>query len=117
MLRVSYSESTDGQRWTLFGRLMGPWVEELRSCWREGRERAPLARAVVDLKDVIFIDEAGADLLRDMLNAGTKCIATGVATKDLLQNLKNHRERTVRRSVEDPSAPCAELETPQNGDN
>ena len=117
MLRISYSESTDGQRWTLFGRLMGPWVEELHSCWREGRERAPLAQAVVDLKDITFIDEAGADLLREMLCAGTECIATGVATTHLLESLKNHRERTLRRSVEDLSAPCAGLEMSKNGDN
>ena len=117
MLRVSYAESTDGQRWNLCGRLMGPWVEELRSCWREGRERAPLARAVVDLKDITFIDEAGADLLREMLNAGTECIATGVATTHLLESLRNHQERELRRGLEDLSTPFAELEIPQNGDN
>jgi len=115
MLRVTYSETTDGQRWTLFGRLMGPWVDELRCCWREGRERAPLARAVVDLKEVNFIDEAGEGLLREMLSAGTECIATGVATKHLLESLRNHREPELRSSPDDLGAPDAELEMPDGG--
>jgi len=116
MLRVSYSETTHGQRWTLFGRLVGPWVEELRSCWRQARQRAPLARAVVDINEVTFIDKAGEILLREMLSAGAELIATGVFTKHLLESLRNHQERELRRGLEDLIAPCAELESPQNGD-
>jgi len=116
MLRVSYSDTVGGQCWRLYGRLTGPWVDELRSCWRQLRDRAPLAHAVVDLKEVTFIDEDGEKLLGEMMCAGTEFIATGVATKDLLENLKNHREYTLRRSVEDLGALGAEPETPQNGD-
>jgi hypothetical protein len=94
---------------------MGPWVDELRSCWREGRERAPLARAVVDLKDVTSIDEAGEGLLREMLNAGAECTATGVATKHLLESLRNHREAQPRSGLDDLCAPDAELEMPDGG--
>ena len=116
MLRVSYSDMADGQRWTLYGRLSGPWVEELRSCWRQARQRAPLARAVVDLNEVTFIDEAGEILLREMLSAGAEFIATGVFTKHLLESLKNHEERELRRGLEDLITPSSELESPQNGD-
>ena len=116
MLRVSYSDTADGQRWTLYGRLSGPWVEELRSCWRQARQRAPLARAVVDLNDVTFIDDAGEILLREMLSAGAAFIAAGVATKYLLETLRDHCERGLRRGLEDLITPCSELESPQNGD-
>jgi phage tail protein X len=116
MLRVSYSDTADGQCWRLYGRLTGPWVEELRSCWRQARERVPLAHAVVDLNEVTFIDEAGEELLGEMLSTGTEFIATGIATKHLLEGLKNQRKRTPRRRVEDLSAPRAELEMPQDGE-
>lgn len=89
MLRVSYSETAEGQRWSLCGRLAGPWVDELRSCWQQARERTPRERAVVDLKDVTFIDEAGARLLAEMAIAGAELVAAGVENKHVIENLKS----------------------------
>jgi len=99
MFRVSYSETADGQHWSLHGRLVGPWVEELHSCWKYVRGRAPLARAVVDLKEVTFIDRAGEALLAEMLNAGAELIATGVEHQHLLATLTNHKSPSTRRTA------------------
>ena len=88
MLRVSYSDTAGGQRWCLSGRLAGPWVDELRCCWRQARERAPRAHAVVDLKEVIFIDESGAALLAEMQTSGAELVATGVENKHVIAALK-----------------------------
>ena len=85
MLRVSYSETEGGQRWILCGRLAGPWVDELRSYWRQAHERAPRARIAVDLNDVTFIDPTGAELLQEMKNAGAKFVVAGVENKHLLE--------------------------------
>jgi hypothetical protein len=101
MLRVSYSDTAEGQRWSLCGRLAGPWVDELRSCWRQARERAPLARAVVDLKDVIFIDEAGERLLAEMAASGAELVAAGVENKHVIATLRNGSNRPLRRRLED----------------
>jgi hypothetical protein len=91
MFRVSYSDTADGQRWSLYGRLAGPWVDELRSCWKYARDLAPLARAIVDLKEVTFIDEAGEMLLADMRSAGAEFIATGVENQYLLATLDKRK--------------------------
>ena len=96
MFRVSYSDTADGQRWRLYGRLVGPWVDELRSCWKYAREQAPLARAVVDLKEVTFIDQAGEKLLADMRSAGAELVATGVEHQHLLATLDNHQSPSAR---------------------
>ena len=93
MFRVSYSDTADGQHWSLHGRLAGPWVDELRSCWKYARDLAPLARAIVDLKQVTFIDEAGQALLADMRSAGAELIAAGVEHQHLLATLDNHGTR------------------------
>ena len=89
MFRASYSDNADTQRWNLHGRLAGPWVDELRTCWKQARERAPLARAIVDLKEVTFIDQAGEKLLAEMRGAGAKLIATGVEHQHLVARLDN----------------------------
>lgn len=116
MLRVSYSDNADGQRWSLCGDLAGPWVDELRTCWRYGRDRAPRSRAIVDLRDVTFIDEAGEGLLSEMQSAGTEFIAAGVENKDLLANLKDKGKRPLRRLIDHPGSACAKPDTREGGE-
>jgi hypothetical protein len=96
MFRVSYSDTADGQRWSLHGRLAGPWVDELRSCWKYARDQAPLARAMVDLKEVTFIDQSGEKLLAEMRSAGAQLIATGVEQQHLLATLDNYKSPSAR---------------------
>ena len=106
MLRVSYSDTSSEQRWSLCGALAGPWVDELRSSWRQvrgrqARERTPRAHAVIDLRDVTFIDEAGEELLREMQSEGAELVARGVENKDLIANLtQKNGECALRRRVE-----------------
>jgi hypothetical protein len=117
MLRVSYSDTAAGQRWSLCGHLAGPWVDELRSCWRQAREHAPRAPVFVDLSEVTFIDEAGERLLSEMQGAGTEFIAAGVENKDLLANLKRQGRRPLRRRVVDLlSSPCGSVPKPAEGE-
>jgi hypothetical protein len=62
---------------------------------------------VVDLNDVTFIDENGERLLSEMGSAGAEFVATGVATKHLLRNLKVRGERPLRRLIgEFPPGVC-----------
>ena len=88
MLRISYSDSAAGQRWNLCGRLAGPWVDELRTVWQYAQRSADPSHAVVDLRDVTFIDKDGETLLSEMRSAGVEFIASGVENKHLLENLE-----------------------------
>lgn len=92
MFRACYSDTVGTQRWSLHGRLAGPWVDELRSCWRQARERDPDARVIVELKEVTFIDQAGERLLAEMRRTGAQLIAAGVEHRHLLAMLDS---RTV----------------------
>ncbi len=87
MFRACYSDTADTQRWSLHGRLAGPWVDELRSCWKRARARSPLSRVIVDLKEVTCIDPAGEKLLGEMRRAGAELIAAGVEHQHLLSLL------------------------------
>jgi hypothetical protein len=100
MLRFSYLDSDAAERWIVCGHLSGPWVDELRSFWRGVRVRAPGRGAVVDLRDVTFIDEAGECLLAEMHNAGATFLASGVEHKYLIENLRADGKPTQRRRIE-----------------
>jgi hypothetical protein len=93
MLRISYSDSAAGQRWNLCGRLAGPWVDELRAVWQYARRIKLRSKAVMDLRDVTFIDEGGRRLLSEMRGAGVEFIASGVENKHLLENLNTNNSQ------------------------
>jgi hypothetical protein len=115
MLGISYSDSPGGQRWTVCGRLAGPWVDELRAFWRQVRERAPRAHAVVDLKEVIFIDEDGERLLAEMEVAGAELVAGGVENQHLIAHLRNAEGHRIRRRLEDLCGRPGEIGKPNGG--
>lgn len=96
MLRVTYSETPSRQRWLLCGRLTGAWVDELRSYWREARDRAPHAHAFVDLNDVTYIDAPGEELLREMQSAGATFVVGGVENKHLVSCLDQKQRGEIK---------------------
>ena len=116
MLRVSHADNDGGQRWSICGHLAGPWVEELRACWSEGRRRAPLAHAIVDLTDVTFIDEAGERLLAEMETAGAEFVAAGVENRDLLSTLQEKGKRAFRKRMEYLGISCGTSAAFKGGD-
>ena len=88
MLRITVAETATEQRWTLEGRLVGPWVGELRTRWKE-RHRAQNGRTcTVDLSAVTFIDKGGRRLLRIMSKEATQFIATSIYIKRVLDQRK-----------------------------
>jgi ABC-type transporter Mla MlaB component len=93
MLRITIAEMATEQRWTLEGGLVGPWVGELRTCWKK-RHRAQNGRTcTLDLRGVTFIDKGGQRLLQTMSKEGTQFIATGMYIKYVLDQLKPNGKR------------------------
>jgi hypothetical protein len=97
MLKITNIGTATEQRWILCGQLTGPWVAELLSNWQTKRAESPGSRCVVDLSDVTFIDEVGERSLRVLNEEGAEFVATGVDTRDLLENLKANGKRSLRR--------------------
>jgi hypothetical protein len=54
----------------LEGRVMGPWVEELRKAWLTSAEMAAGEPVSIDLRAVSFADGRGQDLLQRMRREG-----------------------------------------------
>ena len=86
MLKITVSNTSRGTTFVLSGRLTGPWVDELRTCWLRPEVDDP-APCHVDLREVTFIDEAGTTLLSQMARAGVTIQASGCLTKAIVQNL------------------------------
>jgi len=61
MLRITIAETLTEQRWTLEGRLVQPWISELKSNWARTETARRERKCVVDLTAVTFIDKSGGE--------------------------------------------------------
>ncbi|MGC3974082.1 MAG: hypothetical protein QM771_06820 [Nitrospira sp.] len=86
MLKITRSNTSRGTTFVLSGRLAGPWVDELRTCWLK-EEVDQSAPGHVDLREVTFIDEAGTMLLSRMQREGVTIEASGCLTRAIVQGL------------------------------
>jgi anti-anti-sigma regulatory factor len=89
MLKITTVETSTDRRWIVQGRLVGPWVSELRTTWKEAHRNEDKRACIIDLNDVTFIDKSGERLLRAMCKKGAQLIARGLYVKHVLEQLKN----------------------------
>jgi anti-anti-sigma regulatory factor len=94
VLRITIAETETESRWILQGKLVGPWVEELRSCWKKKHRVRNGRRCVLDLNDVMFIDKSGERLLRALSKRGAQLVANGVYTNHVLDHVRIAARRT-----------------------
>ena len=72
MLRITIHDSARELRIKLEGKLSGPWVEELRQCWRTASSTTAGRITSLDLGEVDFVDAAGQSLLAEMHRQGVR---------------------------------------------
>src|SRR5947207_12166527 len=90
MLRITTSIRPDGTTVALEGRLAGPWVDELRACWRSLAATGGARAIRIDLDAVTFIDTAGKALLWAMHEQGAVLTATGCMTRAILEEIRKN---------------------------
>ena len=103
MLKITITETPAERRWVVQGRLVGPWVSELRATWRRWGRRDKRT-CIFDLNDVTFIDKSGERLLRAMSKKGAQLTARGLYVKHVLEQLKNSWVPSAERMGRNSSA-------------
>jgi len=100
VLRITINETPTEKRWILQGRLVGPWVGELRASWKKTHRDGPGGRTcIVDLSDVTFVDKGGERLLRAMSKQGVQFVANGIYIKYVLEQLNINNRRSPFMSI------------------
>ena len=89
MFRITVEEGPTQDKWILQGQLTGEFASELSANWQSSQARDPGRARVVDLSDVTVIDKNGQEVLLTMIRQGARCVATGVYTSHLLEELKS----------------------------
>jgi anti-anti-sigma regulatory factor len=92
MLRITISNSTTEERWTVEGRLVAPWANELMASWKKSHGATPEKKCTVNLDEVTFIDKCGERVLRHMSKQGAQFVARDVFVKHVLDRLRRKSE-------------------------
>src|SRR6185436_4318344 len=75
MLKITLHDSVAELRIRLEGRLSGPWVGELRQCWRTASSTTEGRITVLDLGEVDFVCPDGQQLVAEMHAEGVRLMA------------------------------------------
>jgi hypothetical protein len=65
----------------LEGRLIAPWVAELRTTWKTAKTELQGRALVIDLGNIIVISQEGENALLELMSEGVKFRCGGVLTK------------------------------------
>jgi hypothetical protein len=85
MLRITIHHEDAATRLQVEGKLAGPWVEELKTCWQSAV--APGRALLVDLSALTLIDAEGKGLLAEMHRHGVKLAAVGLMTQAIIEEV------------------------------
>jgi anti-anti-sigma regulatory factor len=88
MLKITITNTAVEECWTLHGRLIAPWVNELKASWKKEHRTAQGRRCIVNLDEVTFIDKSGERMLRSMSNHGARFVARDVYVRHVLDRLR-----------------------------
>jgi hypothetical protein len=75
------------------GTLVGPWIAELRTTWRNACQERGGRRLVIDLRNLITISREGEDAIFDLLKEGAKFSCGNVLTKHVLKQLARKKQQ------------------------
>jgi hypothetical protein len=93
MLKISIVDSHTQRRLILEGRLVAPWVAELKTAWRRAKADCDGRELVIDMENVMVVSQEAENTLMQMMNDGARFRSSGVLTKHVLQQLKRRCKR------------------------
>lgn len=106
MLKISVTDKGAQRRLILEGKLIAPWVAELRTACSRAKAELEGRELVIDIENVMVISQEGENALLQLINDGAKFRCRGVLTKHVLQQLARRSKKNGNDLTEPP--PCAE---------
>ena len=106
MLRITIADDRTRRRLIVEGQLINSWASELRTACEKARSELKNRKLVIDLNHLTAINQAGENLLLELLRAGVEFRSRGVFTKHVMAEL-------ARRIRKDPAG--IDNMNPRNG--
>lgn len=100
MLRISTFDKKGARKLVLEGKLVEPWLAELRQSWNAAQEDLQGRKLIIDLTNVTVISHEGESALFEMMQHGAHFSCGGVLIRHMVKQL-------ARRCGGKHRPPCA----------
>lgn len=100
MLKISTIDTKSERRLVVEGKLVEPWLAELKRTWNGANEGLEGRKLVIDLQNVTVISREGEAGIYELMQEGATFCCAGVLTRHLLKRLAHRyqgRLRTLNR--------------------
>lgn len=87
MFRISIIDTPAQRRLVVEGKLSEPWIDELRTTWRNASRDLERRKLMIDLSSLTVISREGEDAIFDLMKQGAKFSCCGVLTRHVLKQL------------------------------
>jgi hypothetical protein len=100
MLKISISDSRTQRRLILEGRMIAPWVAELKTACASVKAELHGRELVIDMEKVTVISQEGENALLQLIKDGVRIRSRGVFTKHILQQLARSSKKNANEVTE-----------------
>jgi len=88
VLRITTIETERQRRLILEGKLVEPWVTELKKAWQAGNQSLNGHELVIDLCNVTVISPQAEIVLLEMRREGAQFVCGGILNKHLVRQIE-----------------------------
>jgi hypothetical protein len=97
MLRISIADTPSRRTLLVEGTLIGVWVAELGTTWRNTSQDLGGRKLVIDLTDVTAISPEGENAIFDLMKKAVNFSSSSVLTGHVLKQLARKKQQESRR--------------------
>jgi len=87
MFKISIVDTPSQRRLVVEGKLIEPWVSELRPAWKNASRHLDGSKLVIDVGSLTVISREGEDAIFDLMKEGAKFSCGGVLNRHVLKRL------------------------------
>jgi hypothetical protein len=98
MFKISIADTPFRRTLFVEGTLIGPWIAELGTTWRNASQELDRRKLVVDLTNVTVISHEGEVAIFDLMKKGANFSCSGVLMRHLLKELARRKPEECQRS-------------------
>jgi hypothetical protein len=94
VFKISIVDTRSRRTLVVEGTLVGPWIAELGTAWRNASQDLNSRKLVIDLRNLTVISREGEEEIFDLMKEGAKFSCCGVLTRHVMKQLvrKKHEE-------------------------
>jgi hypothetical protein len=97
VFKISIVDTRSQRKLIVEGTLVGPWVAELGTTWRNASQDLDRRKLVIHLRNLTVISREGEDAIFDLMKQGAKFSCGGVLTRYVMKQLVRKKQQESQR--------------------